>query len=184
MFFPEPQLFPADADVNNCELLRTAMAFQQSLLFIDQYGLWNVMSAVHAAPPHPNPDYRDSIRNNMREMAQGYVLLFYFSIWDHYFDQEKSTEVLESWCTPDEALRFRAIKHVRHCIAHSFDGKRAIQNKPHFDEVMAGPTPFHGVEFTDNTIDLASTQIATESRDFFSALAPQLVARLANNSPP
>ena len=37
----------------------------------------------------------------MREMAQGYVLLFYFSTWDHFFPRELSGTILDDWCTPD-----------------------------------------------------------------------------------
>lgn len=184
MFFPEPQGLAPDADINNRELLEPAMGLQQSVLIMDQYGLWNVVSAVQGATPHPNPEYREIIRNNMQEMTQGYVLLFYFSIWDHYFDRNTSPTVVDNWLTAEEALRFRAIKHVRHCIAHSFDGQRVEQNISHFNQVMSGVRPFHGIQFTESTIDLSGSQIATECRSFFNEIAPQLVARLANDSRP
>lgn len=181
MFFPNPQVPAEDANINNRDLLIKAMGFQQSILIMEQYGLWNVMSAVQGAHPHPNPEYRDLIQGNMREMAHGYVLLFYFSIWDHYFDREKSNEVLNIWCTPEEAQRFRAMKHIRHCVAHSFDGKRADQNQNHFNDEMEGPNQFQGILFTDETIDLSGSQIAIECKNFLSPLSGQLVARIAGN---
>lgn len=184
MQFPDLKLYPSDADIANIELQNSAFGFVQSILALDQYGLWNVFSAVLGAQPHPNPDYRELIQSNMREMAQGYVLLFYHSIWDHFFPRELSALVLGEWCTPDEALRFRAMKHVRHSIAHSFDGKRADQNRKHFNEVMAGSNPFRGIEFTEDTIDLSGCQIATECRDFFRELAPNLQARITNDRQP
>lgn len=184
MHFPTPQPLSQDTDIRNRQILSPAMGLHQSVLLMDQYGLWNVVSAVQGATPHHNPEYRELIQNNMREMTQGYVLLFYFSMWDHYFDRDMSTIILDNWCTNEESLRFRGMKHIRHCIAHSFDGRRASQNVNHFNQVMAGSNPFRGIEFTEESIDLSSSQIATECRSLFNELSPQLVARIANDNAP
>ena len=168
----------------NADLNERAQILWRTTEQADQWGLGHVLTELSSAARNQDPDARRQLQSNINEMAQGYAVLFYFSIWDHCFDEAERLVILDHWMTAAEAEYFRALKHIRHSLAHSFDGQRARQNRGHFDRIMADPARvFVGVRYTSDTIDLSEAQVAFECRRFFQQLGRDLVARLANNNP-
>lgn len=173
-------------DTHNYDLSLSAMHLYEAVRQLDQYGLGHVMTGMRHSISHPDPAIRQMVQDNVDEIMHAYVVLYYFSVWDHCFDAKQSNAILTDWATTDEAQMFRALKHIRHSAAHSFSGKRADQCRGPFEAVMNSPGAFRGLVWDQaaNTIDLTHSQISTDCRAFFHDFAKRLTGRLLNDKRP
>lgn len=194
--------FPPDPNISslpyNSELSLAALNFKHAIENLDQYGFGHILTGLSHSVVNSNPQFREMIQQNVDTMKRGFLLLGYCSVWDHYFnrninanDQKNISEQLlydpcnpaEHWVSENDSLRFRALKHIRHSVAHSFNGLRAKYNRSHFETVMASSAPFRGVTFDDENIDISNSQIDHDARELLQSIASYLAARLINNNP-
>lgn len=173
-------------DTPNFDLTLAALKLRQAMQLLDQHGLGHVLSGLRNSVQNNNPVIRAAIQSNVDEIMQAYAVVYYFSVWDHLFDQAASSDILDNWATKDEVKRFRAFKHIRHSAAHSFSGHRARQCRAAFENVMQSSQPFTGLNWNtqDDTIDLSKSQIAFDCRNFFNDFATKIAGRLMNNNRP
>ena len=183
----------------NPDLSRAALGFNQAISLLDSHGLGHFITSSKNAVSHSDPNIRTMLQSNLDSLTKGLSVIAYFSVWDHYFDKpinSTSTNKMSNallfnpskpsnphWVTEEDSYRFRALKHVRHSVAHSFNGHRATQNATHFDTVMNTSEKFKGVIFTADTIDISNSQIHMDCRALFKKIAPAMVGRLTNDNP-
>jgi hypothetical protein len=171
-------------DTPNRDLALAALRFREAVQLLDQYGLGHVMTELSQKVKHNDPDIRRMIQGNVDEIIHGFTLFYYFSVWEHCFSTNAAGQIIRLWMAPAEKTRFRALRHVRHSIAHSFNGRRARQDREPFETIMESPEAFVGLVWERNaqTIDLTESQIAFDCRTFFQTLSQAIVGRLLNHS--
>ena len=174
------------SDALNHDLSLGAMRLHATVRQLDQYGLGHVITGMRHSVTHPDPAIKQAVQGNVDEIMHGYAVLYYFSVWDHCFSSAQSDNILDDWSTADEEVMFRALKHIRHSVAHSFSGKRARQNRRQFETVMNSPKAFRGLVWDQqaDTIDLRDSQISTDCRNFFHEFSQGLMERLLNDRHP
>lgn len=185
MRFSRPIVIPDAA--SNRALLLPVMHVHDALREMVQRGWGHLVTSLNHIVQHPNPDIRREIQSNLNEMVQALGLLYCFSVWDAYLDEITTDSVENDWLTQDEKKRLRAYRHVRHCVAHYYSGRRANRSKSctaAFDSVMASAAPLQGVAFTATTIDLSHAVVAEPCHHFMEELSKKLIGRLANNCKP
>ncbi len=195
--FPPEPIVPALPF--NPELSSVALNFKHAVDHLDQYGFGHLLSGLSNTVTNSDPNVRAMIQQNVNTFKRGFMLMGYCSVWDHFFDrkinstdQKKISQTLlfdpdnpqgTHWVSEDDSLRFRALKHIRHSVAHSFNGLRATNNRKHFELVMESSTPFQGVSFDADMIDISKSQVDHDSRQLFKKISEYLAGRLMNNNP-
>ena len=185
MRFSRPITVPIDA--NNRDLLLAVMHVHSALREMVQRGWGHLITSLNHTVQHPNPEIRREIQSNLNEMVEALGLLYCFSVWDAYLDEQATATIESEWLAIDERNRLQAYRHVRHCVAHYYSGRRATRNKSctvAFDLVMASGEPLQGVSYTAATIDLSGAALALPCHQMMEVLSNKLVGRLANNNRP
>lgn len=140
---------------------------------------WLLSSSRHSVK-HADPQTRQEIQTRVDAATQGLLLVYLFAMWEEYVKRDVERE----WLPADKLERLNAFRHVRHSTAHGFDGTRAHKCRAEFDAIMNSAQPFPNLAWTNDTIDLSMSQVATDCHGFMSDLAKELIGRLANDNRP
>ena len=67
-----------------------------------------------------NPEETVKVRNGVKSLIEGSLLIYLFSIWESHTPSDVS-----EWLTDDERVTLNSYKHIRDSAAHKYDGGRA-----------------------------------------------------------
>lgn len=142
-----------------------------------QHELGWLLSESTAYVNHPNPQARPEIQRRLNATREGLVLVYLFAMWEQFVERSVESE----WLTPAKLLRLNAFRHLRHCAAHGFEGRRARQCREEFEAVMNSTDPLPNVEWTADTVEISTAGVAIDCQRFMAGLAPELISRIAED---
>ncbi len=145
-----------------------------------QYELGWLLNASTAPINHQNSQARPEIQRRLNATREGLILVYLFAMWEQFVERSVETQ----WLTQAELLRLNAFRHLRHCAAHGFEGRRARQCREEFETVMNSTDPFQNVEWTTDTVDISNGGVANHCQRFMAGLAPYLISRIAEARKP
>lgn len=129
---------------------------------------------------HPAPLIRKEIQESVDASVQGLLLVYLFALWEEYVERQLERE----WLSADKLERLNAFRHIRHSVAHGFDGTRANKCRAEFENIMNSSQPFPNLPWDTNKIDLKKSQVSIDCQRFMEDIAKELVGRIANNNRP
>lgn len=139
-----------------------------------------LLTATRHSVKHKDPAIRTKTQTGVDAATQGLILVYLFAMWEEYVHRDEEKE----WLPADQLTRLNAFRHVRHSMAHGFNGSRADRCRSEFEEIMRSPQPFPNLPWTDDKIDLSQSQVAIDCQRFMSELSKVLLGRVANNNRP
>jgi hypothetical protein len=145
-----------------------------------QHELGWLLSVSTAPINHPNLQARPEIQRRLNGTREGLILVYLFAMWEQFVERSVETQ----WLTQAELLRLNAFRHLRHCAAHGFEGRRAKQCRDEFETIMNSTDPFQNVEWTTDMVDISNGNVAIHCQQFMAGLAPQLISRIAEGREP
>jgi hypothetical protein len=129
---------------------------------------------------HAEAAAREKIQGEINEALQGLLIVYLFSMWEEYVPRELERE----WLPEEVYQRLNAYRHIRHTVAHGFDGNRAKKCRVEFEMIMNSDYPFKGVFWDCDSLKIGQSDLAHECWNFMSNAAKQLIGRIANDNRP
>ena len=145
-----------------------------------QKGFGWLLSGTRHMASHKNPDTRAIIQTSIDSSVQGLLVVYLFAAWEEHVKRDIENE----WLPEAMLKRLNAFRHIRHSMAHGFNGTRANKCRNEFEDVMVSNKPFPNLTWDNDSIDLSKSQVATDCQIFMHAASTELIQRIANDNRP
>lgn len=155
-------------------LLQRLIDLRGVLIAMNQQELGWIWSSSRHAVTYPNPELRASTQRRLDHSVGGLTVVYLFALFEEYFPRAEWSKVT----LPDEQ-RLLAFRHIRHSVAHGFDGSRANTHAVEFDAVMASSSPIEAVESWDSTHLWLKAHAGLQLRDLLDSTAARAMVQVA-----
>ena len=101
------------------------------------------------------PETREEIQDRLHNASAALSILYLFALFETYFprfhpdDKDKTDDRWKRAFAPMRLETLLAYRHIRHTVAHGFNGHRATNHRQQFDKVMK-ENPLPGIAHYDN----------------------------------
>lgn len=126
------------------------------------------------------PKRRMQIQSEVDTAKQGLLLVYLFALWEEYIERQDERD----WMQATDLIRLNAFRHIRHSVAHGFNGGRAIRCRDEFETIMQGADPFKGIVWDNDSIDIKESDVAYDCQLFMEKAAKMLIGRVINDNTP
>ncbi len=165
--------------MRNVDLFTQMLPLMMAQIRAAQREFGQLLSGTRNIVKHPNPETRKELQDGVDRAVQGLLVVYLFAMWEEFVSRDMEQE----WLTPDELTKLGAFRHIRHSVAHGFEGKRAKQCRSEFEQQM-NTKPFPNLEWDDERVDLSKSQVAIDCLTFMSDIGQKLIGRIANDNKP
>jgi len=157
-----------------------AVDLMREQLALYQYGFGHILTGTSNIVKYDDPNTRAEVQRNVNGIVQGSLLVYLFGLWDNYI----TNEMIENYLDDDDKLLFRGYKHIRHSVAHRYKGKRADNNRNHFEQCYENGH-FQDIiwDKANDTIDIAESRTTNNCMKFFEKIAKIIFTKSAENGP-
>jgi len=104
---------------------------------LDQSEIGWLYSATRRAPTYQNSELNENIQGRLDHAVSGLSIVYMFALFETYFPKSKWKKHI----APDVLNKLLAYRHIRHSIAHGFDGDRARDHRDEFEVLMNTSEP-------------------------------------------
>lgn len=165
--------------MNKLSLQNSLIKLMSVLGSLHQEEVGWLYSSIRHSVNYPNPQDRIRIQDRLNHATGGVLVVYLFALFETYFEKNDWNEYLK----PDELEKLLAFRHIRHSIAHGFNGTRADGHRTEFDRVMSSPTTrITGVKKFDNDSITLAPEVGIQCLDYMKDLSQKCVARVANQN--
>jgi hypothetical protein len=139
-----------------------------------------ILSESKNMAKHSDSNSRKLIQDSIDVNVQGLLIVYLFAMWEEYVPRTLENE----WIPAGKLERLNAFRHIRHSIAHGFEGQRANKLRVEFNQVMNSRNPFANLQWDTDSINLTKSQVAVECHKFMEEIIKILIGRIANDNRP
>ena len=166
--------------IPNQNLVNDILPLMQKQIQSLQGAFGYIYSGLRNSVQHKDPSVRNKIQGEVDCASQGLLLVYLFAMWEEYIEHQ----VEKDWLTTAELERLNAFRHIRHSMAHGFEGTRARQCRAEFESIMNSGQPFPNLPWDNDKLDLTKSQVAIDCQRWMEDLCRKLIGRIANDNRP
>lgn len=157
-----------------------AVELMKEQLALYQHGFGHILTGTSNIVKYDDPKTRNEVQRNVNGIVQSSLLLYMFGMWENFM----TNEMVENYLDDDDKLLFRGYKHIRHSVAHRYNGKRADNNRKHFEECVANGH-FKDIiwDKENDTIDIAESRTTNNCMKFLEKIAKVIFVKSAGSGP-
>lgn len=165
--------------MNKVSLQDSLIRLMNILVSLHQEEVGWLYSSIRYSVNSQNPQDRIRIQDRLNHATGGVLIVYLFALFETYFEKNEWNKYLKA----DELEKLLAFRHIRHSIAHGFNGSRADGHRTEFDKVMKSPTTkITGViKFDHDSITLAP-EVGIQCLEYMKNLSLKCIERVAKTS--
>lgn len=139
----------------------------------DAFGFFSTKTrhAVGYSDPIKRKEVQEKLDHAVGLLAVAHVM----ALFEDSFPQEYWTDIIDDDSNYKTLMAYR---HVRHCAANGFTGKRPDEDHEFFDEIMNSESPLRGVDSFESDELFLEESVGNYAHTFLSGLMNKIIVEL------